>query len=165
MRSVLHRSGHVTTRGFTLVEIMVVVVIIGLLASLAIPAFQRVQRSAQNARAINDFRIFAQAFEVYNSQNGGWPPNAGAGVIPTGMSKDFKEDTWKAASTILGGRWNWDVNRPEFAAGVSISGATVSDEQLIEIDTKLDDGNLTTGLFQKITDSPTRISYILQQNP
>lgn len=165
MRSTFPRSSRVSPSGFTLVEIMVVVVIIGLLASLAIPAFKRVQRSAQNARAINDFRIFAQAFEVYNSQNGGWPPNAGAGVVPTGVNKDFKEDTWKAAATVIGGRWNWDLDRAEFKAGVSISGVTVTDEQLIEIDTKLDDGNLTTGLFQKIADSPARVSYILEQNP
>jgi prepilin-type N-terminal cleavage/methylation domain-containing protein len=148
------------TRGFTLVEIMVVVVIIGLLAALAIPAFQRNQRASQNARAVNDFRIFVQAFEVYNTANGSWPPNSGAGVVPTGMGGNFKEDTWTATTTI-GGRWNWDFNRPEFMAGVSISNFTVTDAQLLEIDTKLDDGNLTTGFFQKI--SATRVSYICQQ--
>jgi type IV pilus assembly protein PilA len=165
MRNASHRPGHVTSRGFTLVEIMVVVVIIGLLAALALPAFQRTQRATQNSRAINDFRVFVQAFEVYNTQNGAWPANAGAGVVPTGMSKDFKEDTWKAQVNILGGRWNWDVNRAEFMAGVSISGATASDEQLTEIDVKIDDGNLSTGLFQKISSSPTRVSYILEANP
>jgi type IV pilus assembly protein PilA len=165
MRNASHRLGHVTSRGFTLVEIMVVVVIIGLLAALALPAFQRTQRATQNSRAINDFRVFVQAFEIYNTQNGTWPANASAGVVPTGMSKDFKEDTWKAPVNILGGRWNWDLNRAEFLAGVSISGATVSDEQLLEIDTKLDDGNLSTGFFQKLPGSPTRVSYILEMNP
>ena len=142
-------------------EIMIVVVIIGLLAALAIPAFQRVQRASQNSRAVNDFRIFAQAFEIYNTQNGAWPANAGAGVVPTGMAGDFKQDVWSAPATVLGGRWNWDYNRPEFTAGISISNFTASDEQLTEIDAKIDDGDLTTGNFQKI--SATRVSLILER--
>ena len=55
---------------FTLVEIMIVVVIIGLLATIAIPAFKRVQLLAQTNRAANDFRVFSQAFETYATQNG-----------------------------------------------------------------------------------------------
>src|SRR3954465_15238981 len=93
------RCHHVASRGFTLVEIMIVVVIIGLLAALAIPAFQRVQRASQNARVINDFRVFSQAFEVYNSVNGVWPNNVGAGQVPTTpvpMTGDFKGATWQA---------------------------------------------------------------------
>jgi len=153
------RPNPARARGFTLVEIMVVVVIIGLLAALAIPAFQRNQRATQNTRAVNDFRIFVQAFEIYNTQNGSWPPNAGAGVVPTGMAGSFKADTWTHKTTI-GGQWNWDYNRPEFNAGVSISGFTITDAQLLEIDAKLDDGNLSTGFFQKI--SASRVSYILE---
>jgi prepilin-type N-terminal cleavage/methylation domain-containing protein len=145
---------------FTLVEIMIVVVIIGLLAALAIPAFRKVQRAAQNSRVANDFRVFSQAFEAYCAQNGRWPANAGTGVVPAGISSaDFKVSVWQGTTTI-GGRWNWDFNNFGFTAAISIAGFTASDAQLAEIDAKLDDGNLTTGLFQKT--AANRVSYILE---
>src|SRR5262245_49893492 len=131
------RRSHVPASGFTLVEIMIVVVIIGLLAALAIPAFQRVQRASQNARAINDFRVFAQAFEIYNSQNGAWPANAGSGVVPTSpvsMSGDFKVASWQA-TTVVGGRWNWDNNLSSGGnAGICIAAFTCTQAQLEEVD-------------------------------
>ncbi len=145
---------------FTLVEIMIVVVIIGVLAALAVPAFQRVQQAAQTTRAISDFRVFAQAFETFATQNGDWPPNAGTGVVPVGMSGDFKVSIWQGAASI-GGRWNWDRNLGSVAAGVSIVNFTATDAQLAAIDAKLDDGDLSTGHFQKV--STSRVTYILQQ--
>lgn len=161
MINAIHWHSSPKRRGFTLVEIMVVVVIIGLLAALAIPAFQKNQRASQNARAINDFRIFAQAFEVYNTQNGSWPASASDGAIPVGMGGEFKSDAWTADRTSIGGRWNWDFNHASFTAGVSITSFTVADPQLQEIDAKLDDGDLTTGTFRKI--AADRVTYILQQ--
>lgn len=149
-------------RGFTLVEIMVVVVIIGLLASLAIPAFQRVQRASQNARIANDFRVFVQAFEHYNMQNGTWPNNTGPGVIPSApvsMNGDFNAGAWRSV-TAIGGRWNWDKNISGITAGVSISSFTCDDAQLAEIDAKIDDGDLATGLFRKVSSS--RVTYIVE---
>jgi prepilin-type N-terminal cleavage/methylation domain-containing protein len=155
-----HRPRHTCRSGYTLVEIMVVVVIIGLLAALAIPAFQRSQRASQNARAINDFRIFVQSFEVYNTQHGSWPADSGGGVVPTGMSGDFKEDAWTLPVNTLGGRWNWDQGRAWATAAVSVTNFTVSDAQLLEIDAKLDDGNLSTGFFRKV--AANRVSYIVE---
>lgn len=163
MRSRPHAAKADPCAGFTLVEIMIVVVIIGLLAALAIPAFQRNQRAAQNARVVNDFRVFAQAFEIYNSQNGTWPNNASPGQVPSApvsMSGDFKAATWQA-NTAVGGRWNWDKNIVSgIVAGISISSFTCDASQLAEIDAKLDDGNLATGLF--LLTQPSRVTWVLE---
>ena len=58
------------TKGFTLVEIMIVVVIIGLLATLAIPAFNRVRHEARKSSVTNNLRQIANAAEQYFMQNG-----------------------------------------------------------------------------------------------
>lgn len=59
-----------SNRGFTLVEIMVVVVIIGLLASLAIPAFQKVRTASQDKAVLNNARQMAAAADSYFLENG-----------------------------------------------------------------------------------------------
>ncbi len=148
--------------GFTLVEIMIVVVIIGLLAALAIPAIQRVQRRTINSTVVNDLRVFAQAFDTYATENGAWPANVGAGVVPPGLSSaDFKVSVWQSP-TPIGGQWNWDDNLGYggYTAGISISNFTCTDAQLQEIDAMIDDGDLTTGNFQKI--SANRVTFALQ---
>jgi type IV pilus assembly protein PilA len=59
-----------TTKGFTLVEIMIVVVIIGLLAAMAIPAFQKVRQSSQDKAVLNNARQLSAASDQYFLENG-----------------------------------------------------------------------------------------------
>ena len=59
-----------SAQGFTLVEIMIVVVIIGLLAAMAIPAFQKVRTSSQDKAVLNNARQLAAAADQYFLENG-----------------------------------------------------------------------------------------------
>jgi len=59
-----------STKGFTLVEIMIVVVIIGLLAAMAIPAFQKVRASSQDKAVLNNLRQVSAAADQYFLEQG-----------------------------------------------------------------------------------------------
>ena len=157
-------------RGFTLVEIMIAVVILGILITIAVPTYRHFQRKSQNTTFINNLRIFTQSFETYAMKNGAWPQSYGAGIVPPEMSGELREANWTAGS--LGGQWKWDGwpshgSKPNIApfgpvtAAISIVGVTVDDTQMTEIDATLDDGNLTTGNFRKTGDG--QFTYIVQK--
>ena len=52
-------------KGFTLVEIMIVVAIIALLAAIAVPGFLRARKRSQASRILNDLRMIDSAVDQY----------------------------------------------------------------------------------------------------
>jgi len=64
-------------RGFTLTELLIVVAIIGILTSIAIPLFANVQQRARIAKAQGDARALASAAAVYGAH---------MGIVPTALT-------------------------------------------------------------------------------
>src|SRR5258708_4108093 len=63
-------QGSDSVRGYTLGEVMIVVVIIGLLAAMAIPGFHKVQIASQDKAVLNNARQLAAAADQYFMQFG-----------------------------------------------------------------------------------------------
>jgi type IV pilus assembly protein PilA len=95
-------------QGFTLVEIMIVVAIVGLLAALAVPGFVKARKQSQGRRIMNDCRQMDAAIDQ-------WSVNAG---IADGTVVDTV-----AAVTYLKTAWNvTDLLGNQYALGVTGTG-------------------------------------------
>ena len=73
-------------KGFSLVEILIVMSILGILAALVIPAFSDNSTEAKEAAAKDNLRIFRSQIELYSSRNTGIPPGYpgnNTGATPT----------------------------------------------------------------------------------
>jgi len=145
-------------RAFTLIEIAVVVVIIGVLIALTLPGYRRIRIKSQATAVTNDLRTFAGLFSNYNLQNSAWPIGDAPGVIPSEMDKSLT--TGFTQNTPIGGKYQWISNSTYKAAiGITLDGG--ADLELLEmVDSMIDDGDLATG---KLTVSGVDLIYVIEE--
>lgn len=146
--------------GYTLVEVMLVVVLIGLLAAIAIPAFHAVRSSAQATSYRGDLRVFSEAFQLHSMENGSWPPSSAGGTMPDGMA-GFLPASW-TQETRSGGHWVWESGDAGIRASIIIESEKLPIEVAEKIDSKIDDGSLGSGVF--LSAGAGRYRYIIEQD-
>ncbi len=141
---------HFKKSGFTLVEIMVSAAIIGLLAALSVPTVLGSGNKARARRFARDIKTAGHAFVQYAMETGEYPADKTPGQMPDGMSEYLSGFPWNE-DTVIGGQWDWDFLQFGTHAGVSVYQPDWDDSQMAEIDSIIDDGNLSSGQFRKRT--------------
>lgn len=63
-------------KGFTIVELLIVIVVIGILATLVIVTFTGIQQKARNTKRQTDINAIQSHLEAYKAQNGYYPTMA-----------------------------------------------------------------------------------------
>ena len=147
-------------KGFTLVEIMIFVLVIGILAAMAHPAFQKVKTHSMASRVASDFRTYAGLFETYTLDNGTYPADSSPGALPSGMEDYINIENW-SERTPIGGSYDWVFNgfSGTPVAAISITGYTAGDDPVKKLYEIMDDAGLSTGIIQK---SGASVIYIIE---
>lgn len=69
-------------RGFTMVEVLVVVVVASIVTRIAVPNVQEALLRARATEALADLRVVEVAAREYNADTGSWPAEAAPGEVP-----------------------------------------------------------------------------------
>ena len=82
------KKRNLNSKGFTIVELLIVIVVIGILALLVITTYSGIQAKARNAKRQTDIQSLQTQLEAFFSQNGFYPSRTdlnGSGWLSTNM--------------------------------------------------------------------------------
>ncbi len=148
---------------FTLVEILIVVVILGIMAAIVVPQFAGTTRDAQIGAFISSLKTYTGAAEYYSVREGSYPVDGSSGAVPAGFEDYIDADEW-TAGTPMGGVWDTEFNELGIIAAIGVhfnDGDNPGDAVMLLVDERFDNGDLATGSFQKL--SGDRYYYVLAQ--
>ncbi len=150
--------------GFTLVELLIVIVILGILAAIVVPKATNASREASQSAFIASVRTYAGAASLYHAKTGDHLPDGSSGLVPPGFEPYINVSDWTAV-TPIGGVWDTEMDDSGVKSALGVhfdgSGDTQDDAFMLEVDTTFDNGDLGTGSFQKLGDG--RFYYVLQK--
>ena len=94
----------VKEKGFTIVELLIVIVVIAILAAISIVAYNGIQQRARDSQRQSDIATIAKALELYLIDNGSYPPTPctlGTGCKINGGWNSTADTSWSNLESYL----------------------------------------------------------------
>lgn len=119
-------------RGFSLIELMTVMAVIGLLAALGIPRYRDMKRRAHSAAVVSDFNTVRIAAYNYFAEHSGYPPDGSVGTPPPSLVPylpqgfQFERPNYTLDYDV----WPSPLNPDQLVVGVTV---TTEDTELINM--------------------------------
>ena len=129
-----------TNKGFTLIELMIVVAIIGILAAIAIPNFLRFQLKSKTSEGKVNLAAIRTAQESYQAEFGTYVESGG--TFPPGHTQDTQKFAWDPTTTGGFGTIGWAPEGPvyfEYAVSTPNSLPTASNRFTASARADIDD--------------------------
>lgn len=79
----MNYNAYARQRGFTIVELLIVIVVIGVLAGISIVAYNGVTAKARDSQRAQDMKTIAKALEMYYVDNGRYPASGCGSTCPS----------------------------------------------------------------------------------
>lgn len=158
--------------GFTLVELLIVIVVIAILAAITLVAYNGVQDKAHASTIVSDLKATEKAFKLYqisSGTNSWWPDNDSAltGAINPSIASIIAAQPGFAnylqtapATTGLGAgsnQWFYDNDSDTYngcsatTSGVNLAINGATDMTVMQdVDNVIDDGNLSCGKIRYV---------------
>lgn len=95
-------------KGFSLIELMVVIVIIGIIASFAIPQYLKAKKMAQAMTVIADFKAIHLAAVTCYAETGKYPPDYYPGGVPKELVPYLPADFTFDRRPYIDVRYDWE---------------------------------------------------------
>jgi len=91
----LYKYLHQDQRGFTLVELLIVVIILAVISGIAVPSYMALRNRARESATENEMKNIATSLELYNADNESYPlPADYPDALSTYMANVPTEDAW-----------------------------------------------------------------------
>lgn len=142
-------------RGFTLVELVVIIVLLAVLGGVALPRFFDISNRARATAIAAEFKMIRGCFLTYQRDTGSLPPDTSSWGQPMPMMDAYWMEYPLAKDNAVGWQYDWN---PQFSGAqvgmFAVGPQAMPDDARLQaimtiVDSLIDDGDLNTGLFRR----------------